>query len=220
MCSRRTRTEKCSIVSNGVVTQAFATVAEKYRQQIFRFLLASSRDVDLAETLTQECFLKAYCKWSTFRVDSSAKTWLMRIAINLQKDHWRSQRIQFWRHVHTNSVDVDIARDWLPSADGSPEAQAVAHEQIRRVWKAVKEMSPQQKTAFLLRFVEDLDLREISSVTGLCVRAAKAQLYRALKISPCRVVYGKVMSQGRTGLRQSQLANVSTSEINRKVAEL
>ena len=71
---------------------------ERHRPQIFRFLLASTRDVDLAETLTQECFLKAHRNWASFRGESSAMTWLMRIAINLQKDHWRNRRMQFWRH--------------------------------------------------------------------------------------------------------------------------
>jgi RNA polymerase sigma-70 factor (ECF subfamily) len=77
-------------VSTGQRTEAadqeFSAVVEAHRLQIFRFLLASTRDIDLAETLTQECFLKAHRNWSSFRGDSSAMTWLMRIAINLEKD--------------------------------------------------------------------------------------------------------------------------------------
>src|ERR1039457_2259318 len=91
----------------------FSSVAASHRPQIFRFLLASTRDVDLAETLTQECFLKAHRNWSSFRGDSSAMTWLMRIAINLQKDHWRNRRMQFWRQTQTNSVELDEASEWL-----------------------------------------------------------------------------------------------------------
>src|SRR3954451_20306890 len=94
--------------------QEFASIVATHRPQIFRFLLASTRDVDLAETLTQECFLKAHRSWDSFRGESSALTWLMRIAINLEKDHWRNRRLQFWRHARTNSVDVDEASDWLP----------------------------------------------------------------------------------------------------------
>ena len=91
-------------------------LSQSHRPQIFRFLLASTRDVDLAETLTQECFLKAHRNWSSFRGESSAMTWLMRIAINLQKDHWRNRRMQFWRQTRTNAVDLDEASEWLPSA--------------------------------------------------------------------------------------------------------
>ena len=98
-------------------------VVESHRPQIFRFLLASTRDVDLAETLTQECFLKAHRNWSSFRGESSAMTWLMRIAINLQKDHWRNRRMQFWRQTRSNAVDVDEASEWLPSGERTVEQQ-------------------------------------------------------------------------------------------------
>src|ERR1035437_1571076 len=86
--------------------QEFSSVVQAHRLQIFRFLLASTRDVDLAETLTQECFLKAHRNWARFRGDSSAMTWLMRIAINLEKDHWRNRRLQFWRRTRTNAVEL------------------------------------------------------------------------------------------------------------------
>ena len=61
----------------------FSRLIEQQMPIIYRFLLASMRDRDLAETLTQECFLKAYRNRSSFRGESSARTWLMRIAINL-----------------------------------------------------------------------------------------------------------------------------------------
>jgi RNA polymerase sigma-70 factor (ECF subfamily) len=108
----------------------FAAVVASHRTQIFRFLLASTRDVDLAETLTQDCFLKAHRNWSSFRGDSSAMTWLMRIAINLQKDHWRNRRMQFWRHARNNSVDLDEASDWLPSGERSAEQKILAREKV------------------------------------------------------------------------------------------
>ena len=84
-----------------IAAEEFSAVVTKHRPQIFRFLLSSTRDVDLAETLTQECFLKAHRNWGSFRGESSAMTWLMRIAINLQKDHWRNRRMQFWRQTQS-----------------------------------------------------------------------------------------------------------------------
>ena len=119
-------------------TDEFSRVVERHRPQIFRFLLASTRDLDLAETLTQECFLKAHRNWGSFRGESSAMTWLMRIAINLQKDHWRNRRMQFWRLTRTNSVDLDEASEWLPSGESSVELQLLARERVDHVWRAVK----------------------------------------------------------------------------------
>jgi RNA polymerase sigma-70 factor (ECF subfamily) len=164
----------------GTASEEFSAVVTTHRPQIFRFLLASTRDVDLAETLTQECFLKAHRNWGSFRGESSAMTWLMRIAINLQKDHWRNRRMQFWRHTQTNSVDLDEASDWLPSGERSAEQKLLAHEQVGHVWQAVKGLSERQRTVFLLRYVEEQELSEIARATGLSEGTVKAHLSRAL----------------------------------------
>jgi RNA polymerase sigma-70 factor (ECF subfamily) len=161
-------------------SQEFSSVVQAHRPQIFRFLLASTRDVDLAETLTQECFLKAHRNWDRFRGDSSAMTWLMRIAINLEKDHWRNRRVQFWRRTQTNSVGLDEASEWLPSGERSVEQQLLAREQVAQVWKAVEGLSARQRTVFLLRYVEDRELSEIALATGLSEGTVKAHLSRAL----------------------------------------
>jgi RNA polymerase sigma-70 factor (ECF subfamily) len=163
-----------------IVAQEFSSVVENHRLQIFRFLLASMRDMDLAETLTQECFLKAHRNWGSFRGESSALTWLMRIAINLQKDYWRNRRMQFWRQTRANSVDLDEASEWLPSGESSAEKQLLAREQVKRVWKAVAGLSERQRTVFLLRYVEEQDLKEIAQATELSEGTVKAHLSRAL----------------------------------------
>jgi RNA polymerase sigma-70 factor (ECF subfamily) len=163
-----------------IAAQEFAGVVESHRPQIFRFLLASTRDVDLAEGLTQECFLKAYRNWGRFRGESSAMTWLMRIAINLQKDHWRNRRMQFWRHTRVHAVDPDEAGEWLPSGERSAEQQLLARERVGQVWKAVERLSERQRTVFLLRFVEEQELNQIALVTGLSEGTVKAHLSRAV----------------------------------------
>ncbi len=163
-----------------IAAEEFTAVVTKHRPQIFRFLLSSTRDVDLAETLTQECFLKAHRNWGSFRGESTAMTWLMRIAINLQKDHWRNRRMQFWRKTQTNAVELDEASDWLPSGERSVEQQLMARERVAQVGKAVERLSERQRTVFLLRYVEELELSEIARSTGLNEGTVKAHLSRAL----------------------------------------
>jgi len=163
-----------------IARQDFSQVAADHRPQIFRFLLASTRDPDLAETLTQDCLLKAHRNWASFRGESSALTWLMRIAINVQKDHWRNRRLQFWRATRTNSVDVDEASDWLPSGQSSPEQHLLARERVKQVWRVVEGLSARQKSVFLLRHVEEMEIAEIAAATGLSQGTIKAHLSRAL----------------------------------------
>jgi len=160
--------------------QDFSTVAEANRLRIFRFLLASMRDVDLAETLTQECFLQAHRNWSSFRGDSSPLTWLMCIAINQQRDYWRSRRMQFWRQANSKSVDMNVASEHVPSEDRSPEQRLLAHERVGQLWKVVDRLSKRQRTVFLLRYAEEWEFREIARTIGLKEATVKAHLSRAL----------------------------------------
>jgi RNA polymerase sigma-70 factor (ECF subfamily) len=158
----------------------FSIVLELQMPVIYRFLLASLRDRELAETLTQECLLRAHRNRTSFRGESSTRTWLMRIAINLQKDYWRSRRLRFWREAQASAVDVESAGDYLPSRERSPEALVVAREQAALIWKAVPILSMRERSVFMLRFVQDLKLGEIGQCTGLKVGAVKVYLARAV----------------------------------------
>jgi len=163
-----------------LAAEEFSRLAAAHRPQIFRFLLASTRDPDLAETLTQDTLLKAHRNWASFRGESSALTWLMRIAINLQKDHWRNRRLQFWRSTQQNAIEIDEASDWLPSGATSPEQQLLAREQVKSVWRAVEGLSGRQRSVFILRFVEEMEIAEIAAATKLSEGTVKAHLSRAL----------------------------------------
>lgn len=158
----------------------FELLVHQHRQRIFRFLLASLRDRDAAENLTQDCFVKAYRGYYGFRGEASAVTWLMQIAVNLMRDHQSSNRLRFWRRALRTDVDLGVAEAWLPNGECSPEAATAARQQIRAVWAAAARLPERQRTVFLLRFVEDMDLLEIAAVTGLREGTVKAHLFRAV----------------------------------------
>jgi len=168
---------------SGQAADGFAAVASSCRTYVFRFLLASLRDADLAETLTQECLLKAHRHWCDFRGESNPRTWMIRIAANLQKDHWRNRRTQFWNRIKSSTIDLDDASKWLPSRESSPEEQTSARERVRLIWRIVDSLPERQRTVFLLRFVEELKVSEIAEAADLNVGTVKAHLHRAL----CRV---------------------------------
>jgi RNA polymerase sigma-70 factor, ECF subfamily len=138
-------------------------------------------DEDAAETLTQDCFWNAYKSRHGFRGESSLNTWLMRIAVNLVRDRTRNRRFQFWRRAGRSSVDSAETRDWLPDSNLSPEQKTSVNEQIQAVWEATKNLSERQRTVFVLRFVEDLDIPEIATATGLTQNAVNVHLFRAVR---------------------------------------
>ena len=160
----------------------FDEVVRVYRPRILRFLLSSLTDRDAAETLTQECFLKAWNARHQFRGDSSLSTWLTRIAVNLMRDHLRSRSLRFWQKTKGSALDVMDISDWIPDGRSSPESAALARDQVAALWKAVDALSAQQRTVFVLRFVEELELDEIAETIGMNLSTVKSHLYRALAI--------------------------------------
>jgi RNA polymerase sigma-70 factor (ECF subfamily) len=160
----------------------FDEVVRLYRPRIFRYLMASLADRDVAESLTQDCFLKAYNARHQFRGESSLSTWLTRIALNLIRDHLRSRRMRFWQKTRDTAVDVVDISDWIPDGASSPEAICLQQERVKEVWQAVEKLSRQQRNVFLLRFVEEMELSEIAESTGMNTSTVKSHLYRALRI--------------------------------------
>jgi RNA polymerase sigma-70 factor (ECF subfamily) len=167
--------------------QDFDRVVQQYWPRILRFLLAAVQDTDVAETLTQDCFLRAYRGRHGFRGESSLNTWLITIAVNLARDHSRNRRFQFWRRTQRTAVDSTAIAEWLPDQRISPEQKALINEQVQAVWDATSNLSDRQKTVFLLRFVEDLDILEISEATGLSESAVSVHLFRAVRAIRKRV---------------------------------
>jgi len=159
----------------------FTALVVRHRPSIFRFLLLSLRDRDAAETLAQECFLRAYKARDSFRGDSKASTWLMHIALNLVRDHMRNRRLQFWRNTQAASAGFEDLSEYVADRRRSQEAALLAQEQVKAVWAVAGTLSAKQRTVFLLRFVEDLDLLEIAEVTGMKEGTVKAHLFRAVE---------------------------------------
>jgi len=161
--------------------QDFESLVRQHRPRIFRFLLASLRDTETAENLTQDCFVRAFKARDQFRGSASFGTWLMHIAANLVRDHEASNRLKFWRRKLRSDVDPNDISDWIPDQQKSPEAVALAKEQVEAIWRAAANLSAKQRTVFLLRFVEDMDLLEIAAVTGMKEGTVKTHLFRAVQ---------------------------------------
>jgi RNA polymerase sigma-70 factor (ECF subfamily) len=129
----------------------------------------------------------------SFRGEATVKTWLTRIAINLAHDHRRNRRAQFWKWLFHRTEDgraVALAKA-APAESGEPlvetladnhtsaERQLLAREQLAAVWAAVERLPNQQRTVFLLRFMEEMSLEEIAQAIGLRVASVKTHLRRA-----------------------------------------
>jgi RNA polymerase sigma-70 factor (ECF subfamily) len=162
-------------------TEEFTELAHKFRLKVFRFALASLRNYDAAEDVTQDCFLRAYEGWGRFRGDASPQTWLIAIAHNLIRDARRRpmHRIQN-RLQRSLPVDMDSL---IPDSRSSPEKRLLAKQELKVVWKAMAEdLSPNQRRVFFLRFIKEMDIAEIEVVTGINRTTIRVHISRAARL--------------------------------------
>ena len=159
----------------------FDSLVRLHRPRVFRFILASLRDRETAENLTQDCFVRAYQARGQFRGASSIATWFMKIAANLVRSHESSSRLKFWRRSLHSGADVADIGNSIADRQQSAEEAALVQEQVKAIWTAAAGLSARQRTVFLLRFVEDMDLLEIADVTGMKEGTVKTHLFRALQ---------------------------------------
>jgi RNA polymerase sigma-70 factor (ECF subfamily) len=160
----------------------FEEIVREHQQRVYRVIFLLVRDRDAADTLTQECFLRAFQKRTSFRGECSVGTWLLRIAVNLARDHGKNRRLAFWRK--TVGLDEEGAEAvpgfHFAAPQPSQEQVLIAREMLQKVWDAAATLPPQQRTIFLLRFAEDMSLAEIGQVLDLATGTVKAHLFRGI----------------------------------------
>jgi RNA polymerase sigma-70 factor (ECF subfamily) len=156
-------------------------LVHRYRARLLRFVVFSIGDQDLAESIVQDCFLRAYNARAAFRGECSIHTWLNRIALNLIRDHQRTKKFRFWSAFRKTALEITEIASTLPSGSGTPENNLLVRERTALLAQALEELSFNQRTIFLMRFQEGMGIKEISSATGISVNTVKTHLYRAIR---------------------------------------
>ncbi|MGA3088374.1 MAG: sigma-70 family RNA polymerase sigma factor [Terriglobales bacterium] len=159
-------------------SNAFATLFNTHKARIYSLCLRMTNNVAEAEDLTQEAFLHAFRKLSTFRGESALSTWLHRIAVNTVLMHFRKKwPCQFSLDAPRSNNDEEAkpARREPGIADGRLEG-SVDRVALAR---AISTLSDGYRTIFLLHEVEGYQHREIAELLGCSVGTSKSQLHKA-----------------------------------------
>ena len=153
-----------------------------YQQRVYRLVLAQTSEPDLAEELTQECFIRAFQKQKGFRGDCQVFTWLARIAINLVRDHFRNRRFALWRKLirFDASEPEQSQAEQVPDPASTPEEHLLRRERLERVSQRIQRLTTPQREALLLSAVEGMSIEEISRVTNRRPGTVKSHLHRAM----------------------------------------
>jgi len=156
---------------------AFARLLERYERPVYHHVLRMVGNIEDAEDLTQEIFLKAWMGLPSFQGDSSFSTWLYRLTNNACIDFLRREK----KRRGDASLD-DEARDLgaqLPDPSPSPQRQLEADEVSQGIWAGLQQLTPDHREVLVLREIDGLSYEEIGQILGLNPGTVKSRIARA-----------------------------------------
>lgn len=159
---------------------AFHRLVDQYHGEIHRMIFYRTRSRMDAEDLTQDVMLKAYKNIGRLKDPKVFRSWLYRIAVNRVKDYYRKK--QFKSLFGLVSMDEETFHE---TAEMSVEPEVEAGISRKDFWRQIGQMltslSAMEKEVFLLRFFDELTIKEMSAALNKNESTIKTHLYRALR---------------------------------------
>jgi RNA polymerase sigma factor (sigma-70 family) len=155
----------------------------RYKEPIFRFIQRHVPNHADALELTQDVFLRVYTKCGQFRAGSKFSTWLFAIALNLCRDHAKTQRYK--QAIVTDSLsrkgvdgEEETDRD-LPGTGGTPADDLQMTEKMAWVQRGIARLPFDLRTALILNVVEQRSQAEVASLLKTTAKTVETRVYRA-----------------------------------------
>ena len=148
---------------------AFEALYRRHASTIFGLALRMLQNRADAEDLLQEIFLQAHSKLPSFEGRSAFGTWLYRLGVNRCLDHLRSRSAK--EQARTDPLT-------LTSSAAFPGGQRGGTRSLE-LERAIGELPPSSRAAFLLHDVEGYDHTEVSDMLGVAVGTSKSLVHRA-----------------------------------------
>ena len=159
---------------------AYRCLVERHSRGLFRLAFRMTGNQQDAEDVVQETLLRAFRQIHRYESRASFATWLGRIAANCSLDLIRGRKRRHETSVNGPS-DEEISLDVLAGREPCPERLTFSNQIQQRVAEAMRELSRQERTAFVLRHFEGQSIAEIGLALGLNENAAKHSIFRAVQ---------------------------------------
>lgn len=172
MESNREERELIERVKSGE-SQCFSELVLRYERPVFQSVFAFLGNRQEAEDITQDVFVSAFRKISSFEYRASFLTWLRRIAYNQCVDARRKTKSR-----RTTSVDFELEPQQV-SESQSPESVAQGNELLRHVRGAIDALAEEQRSIIILRDLDGLDYAEIAGLLDIPIGTVRSRLHRA-----------------------------------------
>lgn len=151
---------------------AFELLYERYHRRTYSLCLRMTNSQTESEDLTQEVFIQLFRKIGSFRGESAFSTWLHRLTVNQVLMHFRRRSVK----NEKTSEDGEMPEQTVPGTENSLKMPVLDRIALKR---AIDELPPGYKSAFILHDVEGYEHEEVARILGISVGTSKSQLHKA-----------------------------------------
>ena len=172
-------------------SSAFSELVKRYRGRALGLAYSWVGNRHDAEDIAQEAFIRVYKGVKGFREIADFFTWFYRIVLNLCRDYYRKKKkinlihLGFYsqeetdtEHIVLDKIDAGITE---LSPDNNPAKTVINKELDGKIKEAIAKLPERQRTAFTLKHLEGLTIKEISSIMKCAQGTVKAHLWRAVR---------------------------------------
>ncbi|GGE55679.1 ECF RNA polymerase sigma factor SigW [Pullulanibacillus camelliae] len=157
---------------------AFAKIVDLYKKPVYNICLRMIGIPQEAEDLAQDTFLRAYTNIERYEIDKKFSTWLYRIATNLSIDYLRKKKPGAYLDAKLPGAEDFTMYSQLATEEPLPEEHVVSRETQAWVQSEINQLPPKYRSAIILKYIEDLSLKEISEILELPVPTVKTRIHR------------------------------------------
>ena len=160
--------------------QAFDLLVLKYQSRLISVAFKFVKDLQIAEDLVQDSFIKSFKSIDSFREDSTFYTWIYRITINTSKNYLVSKK----KKDELLQTDFSIAEDYAIGAvdQDTPEDLYQASELQNIIIQSLNELGDDTKTALTLREFDGLSYEQIAEVVNCPVGTVRSRIFRGREV--------------------------------------
>lgn len=148
---------------------AFRAIFERYAPVIFGMANRHLRNEDLAKDVTQQTFFRMHGARRDFRPDGRLRPWLLTIAMNLVRGHWRKSS----RRKH---VELEPEREAAPQPERGP---IEVEQRATALREALQELPSSQREVVELHWFQERPYKEVAEIVGSSEGAVRVRAHRA-----------------------------------------
>ncbi|MEK4563366.1 RNA polymerase sigma factor SigW [Alkalihalobacillus sp. FSL R5-0424] len=159
-------------------TESFSELVELFKDKVYQVAYRMVGHPQEAQDVAQEAFLRAYTNLDKFDMDRKFSTWLFRIATNVAIDRLRKKKPDFYLEDKVKGTEGLTYESQLAADQELPEDQVVNLEMQEWIQSEINQLPLKYRSAVILKYMEDLSLKEISEILDMPISTVKTRIHR------------------------------------------